>query len=70
MVYIIERAPDSHGIKVFVGSSVGQRVVQNRKFLVPNKNQILAIHSICSLIPNLAHERSLCMTVNEKWGRN
>jgi hypothetical protein len=50
MFYIIERAPESHVIKVFVGSSAGHRVVKNRKFLVPTRNQILAIHSICSLM--------------------
>jgi len=36
--------------RCFVGSSAGQRVFKNRKFLVPTRNQILAIHSICSLM--------------------
>lgn len=53
---------------MFVGSSAGWRVVKNRKFLVPTRNQILAshFHMQSNECANLAHEKSLCITMNEK----
>lgn len=62
MVYIIERAADSHKIKVFVGSLAGQRVVKSRipcSYQKPNSDH--PFHMQSNERANLAHERSSCM---------
>jgi hypothetical protein len=62
MVYIIERAAESHGIKVFVDSLAGQRVVKSRMpFSYQKPNSDHPFHMQSNEHANLVHERSSCM---------
>jgi hypothetical protein len=62
MVYITESAADSHGIKVFVGSLAGQRVVKIRMPCSYQKlNSDHPFHMQSNECANLAHERRSCM---------